>query len=333
MALSSTISRLIAIPLLLVASDSTGGVSGSGPTTERSLERSLLKRDLSRLAEIGARASAADLAAFLAPDRERSVTLAAIAAAPQCGDAWALLLPLGTAANGPDQPIASAAARSALEIAQSLDLATIAEQDIPDDLLAEALDAWRAIATASHRWADVRVHGLAVVVALSALHHPEPPDPPPSTVEWLTQLAGDPDPEVRRAAFELMPVSMPMPDPALAVAARTVAEDSDPVVALAAAQAICSELVADDESEKLSSRVLAALGPEGLARLHQLTATTTETDDALSPAALLDGARCLAAAGDPKSLQALRGLQSRGPRYLRQRIRELLGQRRATPTR
>lgn len=320
MALSSTISRLITIPLLLVASDSTGRAGSPEPTIERSLERSLLGRDHSALAEIGARSSAADLATFLDPGHERASTLAAISAATQCEDAWALLVPLARVAGGPDRPFASAAAMSALEIAGSLTATTVAEKDIPDDLLADAVDAWRSIAIGPHRWADVRVHGLATVAALGPLD-------PGSAMPLVEQLAGDPDPEVRRAAFELMP--LPLPDTALAIAGRTLAEDSDPVVAVAAAQAACGGLAARSTDranapERASAPVLAALGEPGLTRLRELVAETVES----SPAATLDAARCLAAAGDPGSLQALRALQSRGPRYLRQRIRGLLSQRR-----
>ncbi len=338
MALSRTISLLIAVTLLLIGSDQSGGAGA----LEENLRRSLHDRDLSARAELGMRVAAPRLAGFLqmtvtpeAPHasrnasvgsasqtlaRRRELVLAAALLAPHCEDAWSLLVPLARAASTPDRPIAAAASLSAAEIARGLTADVLAKRDAPDDLIAGALRAWQDIAGSAHRWADVRVHALAIAKTLSELAHQSAAknrDSRPHGYD-LAVFAADSDPEVRRAAFELLPRR---PDgEALAIAAGAVASESDPRAALAAAQAICGGLAFGDPA----APILAALGQEGMSRLRELVSRPAT----LPPAALLDSARCLAADGNPGSMAALRALQSRSPRYVRQRVRSLSRQRR-----
>ena len=78
-----------------------------------------------------------------------------------------------------------------------------------------------------------------------------------------------------------------MPAGARAALARAAAGDADPVVALAAAGALCGDAAAADPAP-----VLAALGAPGMARARALAGAPPRGG---SPAALLDVARCLAA--------------------------------------
>jgi hypothetical protein len=223
--------------------------------------------------------------ALAAPDRTSQ--LAAIAAAPAVEDRAELLEALATVAAGPDRRTAIPAARAARTIAREL-----TQTELPDDLTGDDLvrwrDQWGTIARAPDRWIDVRVLALDVAAALDR-----------GTGIPLDASLADPDPAFRRAALAVIPVPTP---PALRpLLAKAIVSDTSPVVALAAAQALCADLVADPPGP-----ILAALGAPGLTRLR-----TIITTPGVSGGTLRDAARCLAADKSPASAAALRAVRLR----------------------
>lgn len=176
--------------------------------------------------------------------KPRTTKLAAIAAAPATEDRAELLPDLADLAASPDRRVAIPAARAARTIAREL-----AQHDLPDDLVAEDVAAWRArfatIAANADHGVEVRLASLETAQALGGF--------------MLQPLLADPDPLVRAEAIDLQPRPV---DPALRPAlAQTVAADADPHVALAAARLLC----ADDPAAGT-----AALGTVGVARLAKL---------------------------------------------------------------
>lgn len=176
--------------------------------------------------------------------KARTTRLAAIAAAPATEDRAELLPDLADLSASADRRVAIPAARAAHTIARE-----IAEHDLPDDLVAEDLAAWRerfaSIAANADHVVEVRLASLETAQALGGFA--------------LQPLLADPDPLVRAEAIDLQPRPV---DPALRPAlARTVATDADAHVALAAARLLC----ADDPAAGT-----AALGTVGVARLAKL---------------------------------------------------------------
>jgi hypothetical protein len=253
------------------------------------------------LQEIAFRASGRDLSLAL-ESTDRQVVMAATVAIRAAEDGWVLLARLAELASRPDRPVAAAAAESAAVIAARTDATLLDQHEITSVELGERIQAWSALAAAQHRWPDVRVHALEVSAHLARAGGG-------SEVGYdLDAMAVDPEPEVRRAAFELLP--RPLSDTARAIVARAVADDAEPVVALAAAQALCSGLGLDDAEP--AEPALDALGDAGMKRLRALI-----LNPRLPPAARLDGARCVAADASPDSLTALRRLQKTGPASIR----------------
>jgi len=264
--------------------------------------------DLDEVARQADRLGAAGLATELAGDRAD----AAIAAAPSAPDAYELLPDLARVAAGWDRTRAAPAARAAARIADALDDA--GERDLPDDPLAAAQRDWAALAARADRWTDVRVHALEVAAHVARARHA-------GAGYDVAAMLADPDPELRRAAAELVPA--PVPDDLRAPLAAAVAGDADPVAALAAAQALCGDLASDPPAPVLAALKSAAApsAPSGLVRLRTLASTPPES----APApALLDAARCLAADDDPASAQALRALAAKGPRQIRAAVGKLV---------
>ncbi len=206
--------------------------------------------------------------ALHAPDR--SAKLAGIAAAPGSTDRESLLGPLAEVAGGPDRRTAIPAARAALTIAR--ELAT--RIDLPDDLGADDVAAWRAsfaeLARDRERWIELRVLALDTAAALERRG---------VGVDLTTALA-DPDPAFRRAVIALVPA--PVPSEMRAPLASSVAKDTDAGVALAAAAVLCADAATDP-----SPPILDALGGPGLARIRSLVAQKG------SPSAIRDAKRCL----------------------------------------
>jgi hypothetical protein len=279
----------------------------------------LAAQGLDGLRRDAALVSSAELEARLASPA-RAVQLAAIAAAPAVPDAGELLDELAALASGWDRSLAAPAARAARTIARGLvggigggpigaEPARPGEPAVLDaDALADALEVWRALAGRGDRWADVRVHALEIAVALTALRARTEVDVAPAYD--LGALAVDPDPEVRRAAIELVPIAVP--PAARPLLARTVVGDPATAVRLAAAQALCAELPRD------AAVVLAALGTDGLDAVRALVAPPDHAPAPIAAAAAaIDAARCLAADDTPASRRALDGLRARLPRPLR----------------
>lgn len=275
--------------------------------------------------EAGALPTGALVARLRSPDR--AVRLAAIAAASAAPDRAELLAELAVLAGGWDRSLAAPAARAARTIARGLvaspaELGTRSDDpapgevpDLDDDELAATLDAWRALAMRADRWADVRVHALEIVVALTELRRIANGEPAASYD--VAGLAHDVDPEVRRAALELIVV--PAPVDVRAVLIERLAADPALTVRLAAAQALCADLPRD------APAVLTALGADGRAALRALvtapsatTGSSATTSTVPAPgAAAVDIARCLAADADPASVRAVESLRHRAPRALR----------------
>jgi hypothetical protein len=250
--------------------------------------------DRAAVAHHGAHSSVLALSQALAAP-ERGDRLAAIQAATSAGhDAWVLLAPLAERARERDRPVAAAAARAAVRIAERIDRRRALEWDIPVDDLLDRLVAWRELARDGGSWPDVRVHAMETAAHLYAALGDDASEAPFDLVSALA----DPEPEVRRAALELSP--MPLPDELLATVVARVTADGDATVALVAAQTACTAIALDAEA----APILAALGDAGLARLRELV-----VEPAAPPAAVIDAARCLAADPNPLSKTVLRSLR------------------------
>lgn len=245
--------------------------------------------DVDEAARQGALAGPEVIADALA-NADRATRLAAAVAAPSATGAAGLLEPLAAAAAGPDRRTAIPAAHAARTIARSLaagglrDVRAEAPPDsldevLPDDVASEDLGAWRAawaaLAMRRDRWIEVRVLAIDVAAALDAGG---------TGVDLPTTLT-DPDPAIRRAVIAVVPV--PVPATMRGALAGVVVHDTEPSVALAAAQVLCFDLVGEP-----AKPVLDALGAAGLARIRALVgppATGPRT-------ALRDATRCLTAA-------------------------------------
>jgi hypothetical protein len=255
--------------------------------------------DLERAAQnAGARRLSLALAAA---GSDRLLAMAAADGAPFAEDAVWLLVPLTAAARSPDRPLAVRAARAAARVAGSVDASALLIDEVPPDWVRARIHDLRAVAADPARWTDVRVSALE---AAARLHRALEKEAGPADAPYdLAATAVDPDPELRRAAYELL--ASPLRPAELAIAANAVAADPDRVVAMAAGQAACEGLRFGDPARP----VLAALGAKGLVRLRGLVADRT-----LSAGARLAGARCLAADGSSASKKALAALPWRGPR-------------------
>jgi len=275
-------------------------VSGTPADTGGALSRALVSPDRDAVSTIGARAGAAGLAPVLANGTRRQ-RIAACRAAPSAPDAWALVAPLARVAAGGDRALAVEAARAAGAVAATLDRDALIAAEAPDDEVRAALAAWRTIGADANRWPDVRVHALEIGRDLAAALGPDASadDAPFDAAARVT----DAEPEVRRAALELLPAR----NPPLALAASALA-DPDPAVAIAAAQTMCAGLALGDDAKP----VLAEAGAAGLERMRALVVDAT-----LSAPARLDTARCLVADGAASSVAAARRFAARAPRSIR----------------
>jgi hypothetical protein len=204
---------------------------------------------------------------------DRMTRLAAIAAAPRVEARAELLDALARAAGGPDRRTAIPAAAAARTIAREL-----ASRDRPDDIADDDVATWRStwavLAGRADRWIELRLLALDTAAAL---------DNGGPGVDLATALR-DPDPAFRRAVSSV--IALPAPPATHAALATAVVSDTDPGVALAAAQTLCMSF----SSARAAQPVLDALGPAGLARIRTLVAGDR------TPVAR-DAARCLAANG------------------------------------
>lgn len=235
------------------------------------------------------------------------VTVALVALARQ-GDPWPLP-ELAALAEAADPRRSRAAVKVARELVARLgatgpDGAAAAGLDGVE--LALARDRWLAVAREPARWSDVRADSLEVAAALGQVAwQAGEPSASADTARALLGFFEDEDAALRRAAIELVPAPLG-PESSSALAARVTSERV-PEVAAAAAAVLCAELAAP---EAASEPILTLLGPAGLAAVQRWTrahASPGATEVAL--------ARCLAAAGDAASQQALRHLRgvAQGP--------------------
>ena len=186
--------------------------------------------------------------------KTRSTVLAGIVAAPTTEDRAELLPVLAQIAGGGDRRISIPAARAALTIAELL-----AKKDLPDDLAPDDIQNWRAafeaIALSKGRVIEVRVAALGTAAALEHVV-----DPTQSGFD-LAHVMSDPDPLLRVAAMDLLPQPT---SPSVRVAIVPALADSNPAVALAAAQTLCADFADDPDGIKT------ALGAEGLAQIKAI---------------------------------------------------------------
>ena len=283
------------------------GAAAASPVDR--LVSAFLAGDRLELARSGWHLGAVGVEAELAsPDRVRS--MAALAAAPHAEDGWMLLDPLAAMAQGSDRPRAAAAARAAAAIARDLDRERALYLDVPLELLAAPLARWQQIAADPARWADVRVHALTTAQFLG-------PTIEPGNLGYdAAAHASDAEPEIRRAALELLP--QPLSAEHLELASARARTEDDPDVAAVAGQVVCGGIAAGDKP----GPILAALGAGGLARVRALL---LEPPGTAPPAAMLDAALCAIAAGDADSRRAL----SRFRGQLDPEVRKLFDARRA----
>jgi hypothetical protein len=184
----------------------------------------------------------------------RATQLAGIAAAPAVEGRAELLPALANVASGADRRTAIPAALAARSIAREL-----AKDDLPDDLGEDDVMTWRAlfdqVAHDENRFIEVRVFALDTVSSLAQTLAPT------SIGFDLASALADPDPAFRAAAVALVP--RPTPAALRAPLAKTVNDDADEGVALAAAGTLCSD--ARDPA-------IALLGARGLERVRKLVA-------------------------------------------------------------
>lgn len=283
-------------PLLVVLAAATSG-DGIRAAHERG--------DADEVVRLAGQAGAAGIAPLLASD-DRGAIHAGLAAATHAPDPWDLLGELGELAAGWDRALAAPAARAAATIARQLDDELAITMELPDDLLATQQAAWAALSARADRWADVRVHALEVAALLGVTRRATA-DGDAGLDAQLTAAMTDADPEVRRAACELVP--QPVPEAMRAPLGAVVRDDPDDTVVLAAAQALCADLAFDDRAPAVTT-----IGDAGLSRLGTLFRGPLLD---LPSGALVDAARCLAARGSREDVASLRALAPRAPRAVR----------------
>lgn len=256
---------------------------------------------------LGHEAGRQALRAGLASRELLEVTVALVVVARQ-GAPWPLA-ELAALAKSADRRRARAAVGVARELVAHLG-ATGPDGAAADGLdgveLVMARDRWLSVAREPARWSDVRSDSLEVAAALGQLAwQAGEATSRDDTGRALLAFFDDEDAALRRAAIELSPA--PLTSEISAALAARVTSEREPAVAAAAAAALCAELA---EPEAVPGPILALLGAAGLAEVQRWTRA-----HARPGAAEVALARCLIAAGDPSSAQALRHLRevAQGP--------------------
>ncbi|HET9624029.1 MAG TPA: hypothetical protein VFP84_21805 [Kofleriaceae bacterium] len=270
-----------------------------GASSIAAMRAALERGDVDEAARQGANAGPAVVERALASS-DRTTQLAAIAAAPLVEDRGELLLALARLAGGPDRRTALPAGDAARTIARERAHRAAAGQradDLADADLASFRAAWAAIAMRGDRWIELRLRALDTAAAL---------DPDGTGVDLAAALH-DPDPAFRRAAATI--VALPAPPATFAALADAVVNDTDPDVALGAAQSLCMSF--DLAAPATARPVLDALGEPGLARLRAVVPSHRP-----DVAAARDAARCLTADGTPASIAAARTIPAAPPAHV-----------------
>lgn len=190
------------------------------------------------------------VAALASPDPR--IRAAVTAAAPLAREPYLMLGALASLATKTDRLDAAPAASAAAQIARELDPLLLEEQEAPRDRLAAAAAAFRALSNESERWTDVRVHALETAVHL---------DRALGATGLVGDFFDDVDPELRRAAFELI-----ADDEATTLTSRIVAlvaDEPELEVAAAAAGALC-QLPTLPDLASADSRLVALLATKDL---------------------------------------------------------------------
>lgn len=238
----------------------------------------------------------------------RTAALAAMWAVRERGEPWPLPQLLAAAARS-DRRRALAASDTALAIATRLGLESAEAEDLDAGTLAAWQADWLALARRTDTWIEVRSDALEVAVLVGRIASAMEPAAAAAVDEArssaLLAMLADADPAMRRSALELL--GTPLPRPVRDELARLIVAEAEPLVARAAAAALCGELGA-----QVAGDVLGALGDEGLSRVRELAKATTT-----AVASDVELARCLAADRRPESRAALRALSQAAPAPLR----------------
>lgn len=258
-------------------------VVAAAPAPADELAQAYVAGDADALAEAVGHKSTADLDRRL-HDKRRLVRLSTIAALTGVDDPWAQLTGLADAAGAADRPVAVAASRVARTIARRLNPGVLEDRDVNRAAVAAALERFRKLVADQGRWADVRVLALETGTLLGRSLGDD------TTPAFLTNQIKSDEPEVRRAALELLP--QPLTKSSRAAAAAAVA-DKDDLVAATAAAVMCQGISAGDPA----APVRAALGEGGSARV---TAFLKAPPPGLEPAMIRYLRSCAKAAGKTK---------------------------------
>lgn len=180
------------------------------------------------------------------------------------------------------------------------------EESAAAELEAQAADTDRAGSDERDAGADPDPAPGAATATATAAETRAAASPTASPAALLLAFARDPAPGMRRAAFELM--RAPLPAALRLAAGAAAAHDPDPLVAMAAAQALCNGIGFGEDP----APALAVLGEPGMARLRAGVGI-----DSYPESARIDAARCLAAAPDADNRRALSTLRASLPSELR----------------
>jgi len=213
--------------------------------------------------------------------RERLSQLSAIEVARRTSDPSALLSALAEAADGRDRSVCIGATRAAVSITMALNQGVIENKEIDLAVLAAALTHWRRIVEDQGRWADVRVHALEISHRLAGLTNRK------DALAFLLSQIKSGEPELRRAALELLPQPLDVKTRAAAIGAIS---DKHDLVSAAAAGAICQAITAGDAPAPIRD-ALGQAGTDKLRALHKASPTWLE------PATKRHIAACVGAGG------------------------------------
>lgn len=267
----------------LVSMVALSAVAAAAPAPTDPLVAAYVAGDSETLAEAAGRLSAGQLDQRL-NDKRRLVRLSAVAGLGAVDDPWSHLRALASAASDADRPVAVAAISAALTHVRRLDPGIIETRDLSRAGLAVALDRFRKLVADTGRWADVRVLALETSNLLARRLGDA------GAAAFLHKQIGSDEPEVRRAALELLP--QPLSKASRAAAAAAIADKHDLVAATAAA-VICQGIAAGDAAAPLRD----ALGRTGAARAAALRKAPPP---GLEPAMLRYLGACTKASGKTK---------------------------------
>jgi hypothetical protein len=236
--------------------------------------------------------------------------LAALRALPLVDDAWAVLPELAKLLADGDDEVAARAAECARRIAEGLTPERKESDEMPGDVPARAVRELLAAAQKPTAKPLVRVTAIEAVAALRAVTRVDD--------KALAALLADGDAQIRRAAAEAL-AAVPAGDKPLE---ETLAKDTSPEVAAAAAASLCRDVPVIAPSGKAGAADARAgkLGGAARERLRTLA-----LDEKLSLADRLDLVGCLRVAKKDADQKVLDELARKPPDSLRRRARALGG--------